>query len=174
MTTVAACLCEGTAEEVIMKKLLEDNKLPFSKEELLGKDILRVRSGRNFATNYLNHTFSETIEVYRIHDSKSEVFNLPKPYEQKIKLIDIYTAPEIEMLMIFKEGWYDDWTKEKNHNIKPSEFCSERFPKDNIKSRKFNECYWDVDAIIASAKEYDQKTKKSGKSINDLIIANNL
>ena len=36
-----ACICEGSAEQAIMDLLLENNKLEFSKEQLLEEETIR-------------------------------------------------------------------------------------------------------------------------------------
>lgn len=43
-----ACICEGTAEQVIINILLVNNKLIFDRKDLLEEDILRSRSGQKF------------------------------------------------------------------------------------------------------------------------------
>lgn len=41
MTKYIACICEGGAETAIMNMLLDQNKLIFSRDELLEGEILR-------------------------------------------------------------------------------------------------------------------------------------
>lgn len=48
-----ACICEGTAEQVIMNMLLENNRLIFTSDDLLEGEVLRSRSGENFEKQYL-------------------------------------------------------------------------------------------------------------------------
>ena len=40
------CICEGTAEQVIINILLDNNKLIFDRKNLLEEDVLRSRSGQ--------------------------------------------------------------------------------------------------------------------------------
>ena len=49
---------------------------------------------------YLRKGFLEKISVIRILDSRRENFKLSKAYEQKVDVINVITAPEIEMLII--------------------------------------------------------------------------
>lgn len=48
--------------------------------------------------------FDDQISVIRILDSRREDFRLSKAYEYKVDVINVITAPEIEMLIIHSEG----------------------------------------------------------------------
>lgn len=39
-----ACICEGSAERAIINKLLDEERLTFSRSELLDKEVLKCRS----------------------------------------------------------------------------------------------------------------------------------
>ena len=52
-----ACICEGTAEQVIINILLDNNKLIFDRKDLLEEDVLRSRSGQKFEQQYLRKGF---------------------------------------------------------------------------------------------------------------------
>lgn len=43
-----ACICEGSAEQAIMDLLLDNNKLIFSKEQMLEGETIRCRGAKNF------------------------------------------------------------------------------------------------------------------------------
>ena len=121
MSKYKACICEGGAETAIMDLLLDQNKLIFSRDELLEGEILRTRKGKEFETRYLKKNFSGKITVYRILDSRRENFKISKAYQQKVEVVNVITAPEIEMLIICNEGKYHDFEKKKN--MSPSEYC---------------------------------------------------
>lgn len=147
-----ACICEGTAEQVIMNLLLENNRLIFTSDDLLEGEVLRSRSGENFEKQYLRKGFTEKITVVRILDSHTENFKLSKAYANKIKVVNIVTAPEIEMLVIFKEGKYNEFKKSKK---KPSEFCTADLRFKGVKSATFIRKYFsDVDSLVAAIREY--------------------
>ena len=42
-----ACICEGTAEQVIIDLLIDNNKLIFSRDSLLEHKVLRCRTRRS-------------------------------------------------------------------------------------------------------------------------------
>ena len=150
-----ACICEGAAERVIMNLLLDNDKLKFTREDLLEEDLLRCRNAKTFEEQYLRKGFSEQITVLRILDSRRENFKLSKAYMHKIKVINVITAPEIEMLIILKEKRYKEYLKYKKANMKPSEFCKSILKYSDVKSTDFVEDYFsDVEVLIESIKEY--------------------
>lgn len=131
MSKYKACICEGGAETAIMDLLLDQNKLIFSRDELLEGEILRTRKGKEFETRYLKKNFSGKITVYRILDSRRENFKISKAYQQKVEVVNVITAPEIEMLIICNEGKYHDFEKKKN--MSPSEYCKSILKMKNVK-----------------------------------------
>ena len=100
MIKYTACICEGGAERVILDILLDHNKLIFSRNELLEEEILKVRKGKDFEDKYLRREFYGKITVYRILDSRRENFKISKIYQNKVEVINVITAPEIEMLIL--------------------------------------------------------------------------
>ena len=117
-----ACICEGAAENAIMDILLDEELLVFSREEMLEESVIRCRDGKKFEQKYLRKGFAEKISVIRILDSRREKFKIGKAYEHKIDIINVITAPEIEMLIIFAENQYKEF---KKSGKKPSDFCKE-------------------------------------------------
>jgi len=144
-----ACICEGSAEQAIMDLLLENNKLIFNKEQMLEERVITSRGAKNFENKYLRKAFGKKITVLRILDSRRENFKLSAAYKDKVKVINIITAPEIEMLIIYKEGKYTEY---KKSGKKPSDYC-----KENLK-------YGHVVKNYEFAKNYF-------KNINDLVNA---
>lgn len=100
-----------------MDILLENNAFIFEKSRLLDERVIRTRSAAKFEQDYLRKNFSKKIIVYRILDSRRENFKLSKLYRDKVEVIDVITAPEIEMLIIHNEDKYDDFKRTKK---KPS------------------------------------------------------
>ena len=77
---------------------------------------------------------------------------MSKVYEHKIDVINVITAPEIEMLIILNEGKYDAYKRSRK---KPSDFCKEDLRMRGIKSRKFVEDYFsDINRLIDAIQEY--------------------
>lgn len=98
-----ACICEGAAKQAVIELLLDSNKLIFRYDDMLENEVIRCRSAQKFEERYLRKGFTEKITILRILDSHRENFNLSRAYRGKIDVINIVTAPEIEMLIIYAE-----------------------------------------------------------------------
>lgn len=155
---IVACIVEGTAEAVIIEKLLDEDKLIFSREDLIEEDIIRYRDAMSFQTRYLGFEYPKPICIYRILDSRKEKFKLGKAYQEKIKIINVITSPEIEMLIILAEGKYKEYRKTK---MKPSDYCKSALNMKRVKSRAFLEKYFcDTTKLISAIKEYNRVSKR--------------
>jgi len=109
--------------------------------------VLKCRRGRDFEEKYLKKGFSEKITVYRILDSRNENFKLRKAYEKKVDVINVVTAPEIEMLIICNEDRYKDF---KNSGEKPSTYCKRALKYSKVKSYDFiYEYFSDINILIS-------------------------
>ena len=166
-----ACICEGSAERAIIELLLDDNKLKFTSENLLEEEIIRHRSAKEFEKRYLRKGFSERITVLRILDSRNENFKLSKAYKDKVAVIDVITAPEIEMLIICNENKYNEFHKYKS-NMKPSEFCKTKLNFSRVKDYEFVKDYFsDTEKLLKSIHEYRRvsKIKKGEYTLFNLL-----
>lgn len=169
LSRYVACICEGTAEEVIINILLDHNKLIFSREQLIEETPIRCRNAKTFESRYLRKGFSDKISIIRILDSRKENFKLSKAYEHKIDIINVITAPEIEMLIIFAEDKYREF---KSSRKKPSDFCTQDLRYGEVKSKAFVEDYFqDVDVLVSAIKEYKRVSNmpKGEYSLIDLL-----
>lgn len=164
-----ACICEGAAEEVIINILLDHDKLIFSREQLIEEKPIRCRDAKTFEERYLRKGYKGKISVVRILDSRKEKFKISRAYEHKIEIINIITAPEIEMLVIFAEGKYTGF---KSSRKKPSDFCKQDLGFPKIKSKAFVEGYFrDADVLVSAIKEYKRISciPKGEYSLADLL-----
>lgn len=147
-----ACICEGAAEQAVIELLLDSNKLIFRYDDMLENEVIRCRSAQKFEERYLRKGFTEKITILRILDSHRENFNLSRAYRGKIGVINIVTAPEIEMLMIYAEKKYAQY---KRSGKKPSIFCKEDLGYSNVKSTAFVKQYFqNIDVLIAAIREH--------------------
>lgn len=90
--------------------------------------------------------------------SRGENFCLSKAYANKIDVINVITAPEIEMLIIFNEGEFKHFC---NSKLMPSEFCKRILHIQNVKSYDFVYDYFsDSYKLVNAINEY-HKNKKS-------------
>ncbi|EHW0695246.1 hypothetical protein NX014_14230 [Vibrio vulnificus] len=164
-----ACICEGSAEQAIMDTLLESDMLIFNQDQLLEGEIIRTRSAKQFESKYLRKGFNKTITILRVLDSRNESFKLSNAYKDKISVIDIITAPEIEMLIIISEGKYKEFKKSKK---KPSDFCKMDLKIKNVKSYDFVKDYFEnIEKLINSISEYKRLSKinKNENTLFDLL-----
>lgn len=160
-----ACICEGAFEQAIMEVLLDHNRLIFSSEQLLEKEIIRCRKAKNFESRYLDKALDKKIKIYRILDSRNEAFKLSKAYASKIEVINIVTAPEIEILLIHAEDQYEQYVRSGQ---KPSDFANALFKKENVKSYEFVKRYFNQVSILITAIE--QYCSKRNSKYNELTL----
>ena len=166
---IKACICEGGAEAAIIDLLLDHNKLIFSREELLDERIIRCRDARTFETRYLRKGFKDKISVIRVLDSRREIFKISKAYASKVSVINVVTAPEIEMLIILNENKYSDF---KKTGKKPSVYCKENLKMFDIKFYAFVTSYFvDINTLIYVIKKYAEisKSYKGEYKLLDLL-----
>lgn len=164
-----ACICEGAAENAIMDVLLDNDLLIFSREEMLEEKVIRCREGKKFEQKYLRKGFTGKISVIRILDSRRENFKISKAYEHKIDVINVITAPEIEMLIIFAENKYKEF---KKSGKKPSDFCKENLRMADVKSYDYVSAYFsNSDMLVGAIIKYHQMSKipKGEYTLLDLL-----
>lgn len=169
LTKYVACICEGGAENAIISLLLEQNKLIFTRQILLDGEIIKTRKAKDFEQRYLRKGFSEKVTVLRILDSHRESFALSKAYSYKVNVINVITAPEIEMLIILSERKYEDF---KSKGIKPSTYCKTVLGFSNVKSPEFVLNYFgQIEKLIFAIKEYKRisKSQKNEITLADLL-----
>lgn len=170
LSKYVACICEGATEKKIVELLLDAKKLTFNYEDLLENEVLRCRSADVFEKRCLRKGFTEKITVLRILDSRRENFKLSKAYADKVKVINVITAPEIEMLIIFHEGKYENF--KKSHK-KPSIYCKEDLGYSEVKSKSFVENYFhNINDLVAAIIEYKRvsKVQRGEITLADLLI----
>ena len=159
-----ACIAEGGAETAIIDILLDHHLLIFDREEMLDEQVLRCRSASMFESKYLRKGFSGKITVYRILDSRRENFRMSKAYEHKVDVINVVTAPEIEMLIILNENRYVDF---KKSGMKPSEYCMNALKLHCVKSYDFVKQYFsDPSVLIAAMKRYTESFKNRQRRVD--------
>ena len=164
-----ACICEGAAESAIIDILVDHDLLIFSREEMLDESVIRCRTAKKFEERYLRKRFDGQISVIRILDSRREDFCLSKAYKNKVDIINVITAPEIEMLIIHNEGAYD---KFKRSGKKPSEFCKSDLRMHNVKSYEFVKDYFsDPQKLVDAIHEYRRTANipRGEHSLADLL-----
>lgn len=169
LAKIKACICEGAAEAAIIDTLLDHDLLIFQRNEMLDESLIRCRDGKTFEARYLRKGFREKISVIRILDSRREHFKLSRAYENKVDVINVITAPEIEMLIILNEGKYNEF---KKSGKKPSIFCKDDLKMSGVKSYKFvKEYFGNTDILIRAIKTYSEisKNRRDEYTLLDLL-----
>lgn len=161
-------LCEGSAERVIVQKLLDADALRFPKDEVV--DVVRRVSAANVQNDLLNFDFDWPVCLVRIADSRHEAFKLGRLYADRFPVVTAFTHPEIEVLAIIRQGEWERWHKRKS-KTKPSDYCSQQLGMKGIKRTNYLEEYWDAPSIIAAAREYRRLSHipRGEYSLDDLI-----
>lgn len=95
---------------------------------------------------------------------------MSKAYQTKVDVINVVTAPEIEMLIIFSENKYIEY---KKSGKKPSDFCKQDMKMHkNIKTRGFVEEYFsDPGRLVHAIEDYARvsKVQKGEITLKDLL-----
>lgn len=171
-------LCEGSAERIIMETLLDAGMLIIDKDSAVpdlatGRPTVQRGKPDNLARDYLQT--DEDIVIIRIIDSLKEGKSspVPKAYADRTPVHTFYTRDEIEMLMVIREGHFQQFKKWKG---KPSEYCKKSlgFGK-QIKSEQFLRDYWrDPETIRQALLEYQRlhRFEQDERSIFDLLRPN--
>lgn len=169
-TNLIACICEGGAETAIMDILLDNDLLIFNREQLINESVIPRTSVKEFEKRYLRLAYDQRILVLRVIDSRGEEFNLSNAYRCQVDVINVITAPEIEILIIASQDKYADFCKSEIK--KPSEYCKSILKIKNVKSPSFIKNYFgNSDFLIESIKKYHKVHKQKGNeaSLFDLL-----
>lgn len=158
---------EGSAEGVIIERLVEDDCLVISRNRIVPdanyyeRPYTRTRKASDIAAQYFGVNYavngSEGLLIARIVDSRAANFNLPRNVRNAAVVYSFFTRPEIEMLAIFREGAYKDWlrAKRRNKDLRPCEFCKGELGLEKIKETTFLKKYWAKgDELAKSIREY--------------------
>lgn len=150
----AVISCEGTAEQAIVEKLLEEDALVFPNGYVV--DVTRMRKSSDIEEAYLSFDYDWPVCVVRVHDSRKERFRLGRLFVDRFPVESVLTHPEIEILAIIREGEWHQWRK---GHLKPSVYCSQVLGMGEVKSAEFLKAYWDVASIKRAAGEYRRLSK---------------
>lgn len=168
--SLVACICEGGAETEIMNMLLDNDLLIFNRQQLIDEEFLKRMSAKEFQKKYLHLEYDKKIIILRIIDSRSEKFPLSEIYRCQVEVINVITAPEIEMLIIINENKYNDFCNKRIQ--KPSDYCKQVLKMNNVKSPEFiKEYFGNIKDLIKSIREYCRvhKKRKNEHHLCDLL-----
>ncbi len=160
-------IVEGAAEKAVFNILLESNNLLFTKEDLLIGNPTHTRAAKKYCERNLK--MIDNVEIIRILDSETEKFNILKSYQRKVsKIINVYTKPEIEMLVIHSENLYEQYIKSRK---KPSTFLVELDKQYKFcKSQDFIRMHFsDPEKLVRAITEYERTTQKKNCGFTQIL-----
>ena len=192
-------MCEGQNELEIINILLENNKLIYTIDDLVGLTAYHARQidKSTMVQNNLN-MYNGEVEVIRIGDGLTDTLRIqcivyyflrfsscdgltdtlriPKKYANKIISVKKYcTKPELEILLILSEGLYDNFQKVKSSK-KPKDFAKENISIGRTKYKNQTKFYADyygsnVDLLVEAIRKYKSlnKNKKDELYLCDLL-----
>lgn len=163
-------LCEGNDEEVIINFLIDNNRLSFSRDDLIGQRPYAARSLSYPDVRDGLLEYGREVEVYRVGDTQKDKLTIPRELNQIVKPEKIYkicTKPELEILFIINEGLLDDYTKSK---LKASTFAKTHIKLNGLKYSKNTQfikeylTYYGIEKLIECIYEYKRIKKKTHES----------
>lgn len=167
------CSCEGAAEEDVINWLLDEDKLLFSREQLVYKKVTRIRSVKEIENKFLNLDYGDkSVVIFRIIDSRNEKFTLGNLFRDRFDVINYNTNPEIEILMIIKMGDLQKYTNQSGKSkLKPSEHATKHYKLKKIKqSGTIKEFFnHEIEPLVNSIREHKSKIGKGHFTICDLL-----
>ena len=173
-------MCEGPNEKAVVDMLLDEGRLKFSEDDLVGLTVYHARQLTAPVIKTALSIYTGDFEVYRIGDSMTDKLPVPTDYKDRIKEIRKFcTKPELEMLLIIAEGKEAEFEKVKagKHRMKPKDFCKihvvhNRKRYDN--STQFYKDYFgsDIETLVKVIRKYKQSHgahKKDEEYLADLL-----
>ena len=146
--------CEGTAEQVIVDKLVGADVTIFPADNVIA--VTRMRKAAEIQEEFLDYDYDWPVSVLRVLDSRKERFRLGNLYADRFPVHSFITHPEIEILVIIREGEWERWSKS---GARPSIYCKQQMKMKDVKSRPFLEGCWTPELIAKAAVEYRRLSK---------------
>ncbi|HBK02771.1 MAG TPA: GNAT family acetyltransferase [Clostridiales bacterium] len=170
-------MCEGPNELKVINLLLDNDKLKFTRDDLLDMRPFHARQLTSPQLKPALDAYHGEIEIYRIGDKMSDTLKIPKELSPTVKLqAKFCTKPELEMLFIIAENKVQDFEKVKAKQ-KPKDFCKKNVVFNRKKydnSTAFYEDYFStrINLLISAITEYHRthgKHKKDEGYLFDLL-----
>lgn len=168
-------ICEGTNEKTVVDMLLENDRLCYGRDELLGMIVYHARQiDTNPTLQNMMNQYKGELDILRVGDSLNDKLRIPKKYKNQIRQVLKYcTKPELEMLLIISEGRIKDYEKFKSKKS-PKSYCKENVRHNGHKydntSDFYREYYGDrIELLTDSINEY--KRIKGKHKIDELYLA---
>lgn len=163
------CSCEGRNEEDAIDWLLDEDKLIFTRNDLIDKKCTRDRQAKKIQDRYLSYDHEKEVVVLRIIDRVGDKFKLGKLFVDRFDVLNIITNPEIEILMILHRGDYQEYIK-KGSKMKPSLYAKSNYSEMNIKTKgSVKDFFGDINSLIGALEEHKKRYGKDHLTLYDLV-----
>lgn len=157
--------CEGKAERVVIEKLSEADALVVSNQNIVrdmdGRPCTLLRKAKDIQREFLGVDYPDGLLIARIVDVNPGMLRLDRPYRLlDIKVLDFITRPEIEALVLVREGELDRFRSRKgdDRRLNASDWCIQRLRMKNVKDERFLKAYWsDAEELIRCIREAHSK-----------------
>ena len=83
-------MCEGKNEETIMELLLDNNKLKFTRNDLIGLKPYNIRGLDNPFIKSELRLYNKEVLVYRVDDTQTDKLKIPNDINHIVKKENIY------------------------------------------------------------------------------------
>ncbi|MDF7664663.1 hypothetical protein [Bifidobacterium sp. ESL0745] len=172
--------CEGVAEGVIVTKLIEHDLTFLDRAQIVQDDsadedetdvhwFTNERHERRIEDAFLNEDYGNDVFVLSVKDQQKHGLKFRETYTTRlhpVHAINIITHPEIEMLVLYREGqdqqfrkWYERNKRSLGKNAKPSKFCTTELRMADVKEYSFLKPYWDDETeLVGALNAYRQHT----------------
>lgn len=165
--------CEGVAEQVVITKLIEEDRIVVPDDKVVrdrdGQPWTRLKKAKDVQREYLWTDYPNGLVVARIVDVNPGRLVFDKPYRLRdIRVLDFVTRPEIERLVLVKEGQLGAFEarRGRERQLNASDWCVQKLGFSDVKSQEFLETYWrDARELVKCIRKAQstQGGKKSGQ-----------
>ncbi len=160
--------CEGKAERVIVTRLVEGGCTIVPRRNVVrdmdGRPCTLLRRAKDIQREFLGMDYPNGLLVARVVDVNPGRLAFDRPYRLRdIRVLDFVTRPEVERLVLVKEGQLDAFQKRRgsDRHLNASDWCIQKLHMDDVKSERFLEGYWsDPDELVRCIREAHRKAGK--------------
>ncbi len=117
----AAIITEGSAENAIINILLDNDKLIYSRKDILENTPLNIRKASNFKARFDHEIPRDGFKIYIVEDKETKF----KYKRKNTEIIHILTRPEIEVLLLIRFSLFEKFNRSGKNNYKASEYLSQ-------------------------------------------------
>jgi hypothetical protein len=167
-------MCEGPNELAVINLLLDNDKLAFTRDDLLDMHPFHARQLDSTQLKPALDAYHGDIAIYRVGDKLSDKLKISKELLPKIVSQEKFcTKPELEILFIIAENLVTDFEKVKSVQ-KPKNFCKQNIVLNHKKYDNSTQFYSDyfgdrIGLLVNAITEYHRTHGKHKSDENYLF-----